>query len=134
MSVAVLNKFTQTEGIAVACTGQYRTLIFGYSAGTSEEDQQRWEKVFTTAQELLVLLGPEETELKISLGAETLILRENNGTYLGVIAAKGHPVVKSLQRMIRRGFKRLGAPIMKSARSPSVHSGGSGPGGPSRPF
>lgn len=103
-----LTKFTQADGIEAACGGPRAALDFSFSLHTTEEEREQYKGVFQKMIELLALV-PEQDELKITLDSKSLLLRRHSGLYIGVVAIKGHPVVKSLQRMVRRAFKKMGA-------------------------
>lgn len=108
-----LTKFTQADGIQAACGGPRSALDFSFTLGTVEEEQERYKNIFAKMIELIALV-PDQDELKITLDSQSLLLRRSEGIYIGIVATKGHPIVKSLQRMVRRAFRSMGA------RSPST--------------
>lgn len=110
MSTAVLNQFVSAEGVSVACAGDKDLLQCAFDASVPEGAREKWKNAFDHAQKFMQTLEAED-QIKIALHEHTLLLRHNKGVYIGVVAVKGHPVIKSLQRMIRRGFKKMGAPI-----------------------
>ena len=103
-----LTKFTQADGIQAACGGPRNALDFSFKMGTAPDERNRYELIFAKMIELIALV-PEQDELKITLDSQSLLLRRSDGIYIGVVATKGHPIVKSLQRMVRRAFKNMGA-------------------------
>lgn len=105
--MSTLNKFTQADGIQAACGGPRSALDFSFSLSISEEERERYKSIFNKMIELIALV-PEQDELKITLDSQSLLLRRSDGVYIGVVATKGHPIVKSLQRMVRRAFKKMG--------------------------
>ena len=110
MTTSILTKLTKTDGVSAACCGDPGALSFSFDLGVPEDERAQFKKIFQTMVDLLNLM-PNEDELKIGLTAQSLVLRRNQGIYVGVVAVKSHPVVKSLQRMVRRAFKKQGAPL-----------------------
>ena len=119
MTTSVLTKFLQTHGITIVCCGEKGSMNFGFDGAVKEPDRERFKKIFTTMAALLELM-PSEEELKITLRTESLLLRKNAELYVGVVAVKGHPIVKSIQRMVRQAFRKLGAPLPMQRRPPTT--------------
>lgn len=116
--MAVLSKFIQADGIEAACGGPRSALDYAFDSTLGEEERQVYRQIFEKMIELLDLI-PQQDELKITLDNQSLLLRQNGDVFVAVVAKKGHSVVKSLQRMVRRTFKVLGAPIDKKPEKSS---------------
>ena len=107
----VINKFIEKDGILAACAGQQGALEFSFSSSTVAPDREKWKGMF--AQLISVLnAAPESDEVKAITGELSLVFRRSGDTYVGVVVIKGHPVVKSVQRMVRAGFRKLGSPVL----------------------
>jgi hypothetical protein len=117
MTTSILTKLTKADGVTAACCGDPGVLSFSFDSAVLEDERAQFKKIFQTMVDLINLM-PNEDELKITLNSQSLVLRRNQGTYVGVVAVKSHPVVKSLQRMVRSAFKKLGAPIRPSRPRP----------------
>lgn len=86
----------------------------------SEGDARQWAPLLEAARQVLVASGTDE--VKISLDRHTVVLLRSGAVVLGVVVVKSHPVVKSLKRMLRRAFKRMGS----IPATPAVRDAGSG--------
>jgi len=117
----VLQSFIDTPGIVAACGGQKGALSFAFSHGVAIDDRDRWSAVFPSLLSLLELIQ-EERQARVILGQHSVLICRNETAYIGVAIRKGHPVGKSLQRMIRRKFKYLNAPMSEfvSPRAPPI--------------
>lgn len=111
--MTVLTRFINMDGITAVCGGTPNALDFAFCSQMSEEDRDRYKKTFMHMVNLLTL-HPDQDEIKLTLGNQSVLLRQSETTYVGVIAVKGHPIVKSLQRMVRQAFKKFGARVPDS--------------------
>jgi hypothetical protein len=118
--MSVLNKFTEADGIEAACGGTRNALDFSFTVGSPDEVRRRYKEIFIKMVEILEI-EEGQNEFKATLDAKSLLLRRSGTTYVGVIAIKGHPVVKSLQRMVRKTFRKLGARVPETkSRTPAA--------------
>jgi len=115
MTTSILTTLTKADGITAACCGDPAALSFSYASDVSDSDRVQFKQVFEAMIHLLNLM-PDEDELKITVNAQSLVLRRNKGVYVGVVAVKSHPVVKSLARMMRQAFRKQGAPLPEKRR------------------
>lgn len=114
----VLQKLIDTPGLSASCGGQKSALDFAFSDEIVGPDRDQWRGIFLNLVKILDLASDQE-EVKLVVGPHSVVVRRNQDTYVGVVAQKGHPVVKSLQRMVRRAFKHLGAPMHPSRPRPA---------------
>ena len=122
-----LDKLVQAPGILAASAGTLTSLEYRFSDEAVPVDFERWRQLFSGLAKLLTL-RPDDDEARLVLGDYTLLLRFSEGMYVGVVARKGHPVVKSMQRMVRSAFRSFGvaAPDSKSRYTPRIVSPPSG--------
>jgi hypothetical protein len=113
--MSVLNSLVDAPGIMAACGGEKGSIIFVFGENVPPSDSAKWREIFMNLQTILDL-AREEEDVKLVLGNYSIVLRRNQSVYVGVIAMKGHSVIKSLQRMVRRAFKHFGAPVHDGRR------------------
>jgi len=53
------------------------------------------------------LRGTDVAAIKIMLADEVWNIQKQGGDYIAIVSIKGHPVTKSLQRLVRRGLKKV---------------------------
>lgn len=106
----VINKFANVEGIVAAAGGERGALVFAFSSYVSDEGRARWKDVFNNLVGVIDLVGDED-EIRLVLKEHTLLLRRGGDVYVAAVVTKGHPVVKSLQRMVRKSIKKLGGRV-----------------------
>jgi len=124
MITPVLTKLIEADGITAACGGERGAFEFGFSSAVLPTERDQIKEIFAAMLRLLDTLPEGQEELKITLATQSLLLRQSRGTYVGVVAVKGHPVIKSLQRTVRRAFAKLGAPLRQvRPRSKPVPAG-----------
>lgn len=126
-----LEKMTQAPGV-VAVYGRQGgddVVLFGtLGLPLSEAERQRWNDLFVGTRQMLATVeghgsfvsakGDPCDEVRLVLGDQTLVMRRQDDVHLAVAFRKGAAVVKSLPRMIRRTFKRLGkAPAPPPSRT-----------------
>jgi hypothetical protein len=78
-----------------------------------------WERKLNTACALLDvaasklneneinLRGSNISAIKVVLGEEVWNVQKQGGDYIVIVSVKGHPITKSLQRLVRRGLKKI---------------------------
>jgi len=108
--MSVLQRLIDTPGIMVACGGPKSVLDFAFPSTTTQEQQEQWKGIFLNLVAILELERNEE-EIKLILNDSSIVLRRSGETYVGLVAYKGHPVIKSLQRMLRNSFRHFGVPV-----------------------
>jgi len=105
-----VDKLTEAPGIlAAAQTENGATQL---KVG-DEGDARRWAPVLDAGRQVLDAAGTDE--VKITLDKYSVVLMRSGPVTLGVAVVKSHPAVKSLKRMLRRAFKRLGKEVSKTA-------------------
>lgn len=101
----VLSKMTEKSGILGVCFNDGTKTRFSFPTTASEPDKVFRQKML---HQLVVLLqNTLSEEIKATMGPLTAIARRQEKFILVVIVQKGHDVVKSLQRMMRRSFDHL---------------------------
>jgi len=113
----VINRFSNVDGIVAAAGGERSALVFSFHKHSSDVDRARWKDLFNHLVEMLDA-EPDEDEMRLVLERATLLLRRGGKVYVGAVVEKGHPAVKSLQRMVRRALKSLGAPTVRTDPRP----------------
>lgn len=126
VNMSVLQKLIDTPGIIAACGGTGPNLQFALpppSAATDDEREQ-WFGIFRNLVSICEAHKDQE-EIKLILKDHSIVLRRSGDTYVGLVAEKGHPVIKSMQRMLRKSFRHFGArvpeanPRYRSIRNPA---------------
>jgi len=117
-----INRLINAHGILGASVGGREQQNFGFSAEVSETDRARWKALIGRMAEAIDASPIKDDEIRVVLAGETVVLRRNDGVYVGIVVVKGHPVVKSMKRMIRSTLKQMGAPIRREemARPPAA--------------
>ena len=103
----VIDKFIETDGILGVCAGQKGALDFAFSPSTTQIDRDKWAKIFNCLVGTMELASNTD-EVKVMIGTLSFVFQRRGETYVGVVVPKGHLVVKSLQRMVRGVFKKIG--------------------------
>jgi hypothetical protein len=116
----VIRKLIDTPGILAACGGHAGAFDFAFSDSIPEVDKDRWQGVFGHLRECLEAAPSGHDEIKLVLDHQSIVLRRNGGIYVGVAVEKGHVIVKSMQRMVRAAFKKMGAPLTPKGHSRPV--------------
>lgn len=98
-----LTKITSTEGVIGACGGQRGALTFSFrhASAMSDGERRRWQDLVQGAVALTERAQGHD-EIRVVLSEHTILIRRDDDHFAGAIVIKGHPVVKSLQRMVRR--------------------------------
>lgn len=111
--MSALQKLIDTPGIVAACGGPKSVLDFAFLSTTTQEQQEQQEQWKGVFLKLVTILDLErnEKEVKLILNDYSIVLRRSGETYVGLVAYKGHPVIKSLQRMLRNSFRHFGVPV-----------------------
>ena len=114
--MSALSKLIDAPGLFASCGGPQKALDFAFASDIPDVDRDLWRAVFTNLVSILEMSGDEE--MRLTMGKKSVLIRRSTDTYVGVVAQKGHPVVKSLQRMIRKSFKHFGAPVPSGRTRP----------------
>lgn len=84
----------------------------------SEGDARRWQPLLAAASHVLDVSHTDE--VKIALEKYSVVAVRSGTVTLGVVVVKSHPVIKSLKRMIRRAFRRLGSTMPEARQHVAV--------------
>ncbi len=111
-----LNAFTRNPGIEAALkTVNGQTSCTGHT----EEHYQKWRPVLERTQS--ILQGTSSNEITVQLKNHTVFIIKSGEAYIGVVTRKADPIMKSLKRMVRVAFRRLGAPVPHPiSRGPTI--------------
>jgi len=99
-----LQRLIQTDGILAAACGSVGGSL-EVRAGHIVKDRN-WKGIFAAGFNMLGLHANVST-LKINMGDLSILLEAHEGRKIAVVVVSGHPIVKSLRRMVRRSFRRL---------------------------
>jgi hypothetical protein len=103
-----VDKLTEAPGILAAAKTEDGTTQLKVSDGG---DARRWVSLLDASRQVLGASGSDE--VKITFDKYSVVVMRSGNLVLGVVVVKSHPVVKSLKRMLRRAFKRLGSEVPK---------------------
>jgi hypothetical protein len=111
-------KLTEAPGILAASKTQNGTTELEVSSEMSA--REHWAQVLLeTSRQVLGASGSDE--IKITFDKYSVVVMQSGPLTLGVVVVKSHPVVKSLKRMLRRAFKRLGNAVpVPSPKAPTL--------------
>lgn len=115
-----LHKFSKIDGILVAAGGEKSALTLTFDKSIDATARVRWESILNSLINISALINPRDTnEIRLMLADTTILLRRGGDLYVGAVVVKGHPIVKSLQRMVRNVLKKMGAPVMRTDPRPT---------------
>lgn len=106
-SMSRLDEIVQAPGILAVTAGKLDSFEYRFSEGAMPADYDRWRQLFAGLARVM-LMQSDVNEARLVLQDYTLLLRYSEDVIVGVVALKGHPVVKSMQRMVRSTFRHLG--------------------------
>lgn len=110
-----LDRLSSADGIIAA------VLVRGASAETavsakSSVPKDKWQEMFTALTAVLAAAKSfGEKDLRVVLGDYTMTVAQYDEGVLGVATILGHPVAKSLRRMMSRSMKSLSKPSRASS-------------------
>jgi hypothetical protein len=82
----------------------------------------RWSPILDQALDLFTICG--QTSMRLVVGSYTIVVQEEGGEIAAVALPTGHPIAKSLRRMIRRMSRKIRPPIEQARSNPfSVRTG-----------
>ena len=120
---SVMKQIVSNDGILAAGRRNDNSLGISLTFRTAPvaDEHTLWERKLNTACTLLDvaasklneneinLRGSNIAAIKVVLGDEVWNIQKQGGDYLVIVSVKGHPVTKSLQRLVRRGLKKIKA-------------------------
>jgi hypothetical protein len=114
-----VDRIVDAPGILAACQIEGGDMVVRVPEGSPS----RWSPLLEAGRQ--VLEASMSDEVKIALESQTVVLMRSGEVVLGVVVIKSHPVVKSLKRMLRRAFKRIGGGVSRRpARERTPESAG----------
>lgn len=122
---SVMRQIVDNEGIVVVGhmngdDGKSLSVSLTFRTEPVAAEHTKWQQRISTACQLLdvaeknlghevCLRGSNVAALKIVLGDHVWNIQRQGGDFIAIVSLKGHPVTKSLQRMVRRGMKKIKA-------------------------
>jgi hypothetical protein len=119
---SVMRQIVDNEGIVAVGhrTDESLGVSMTFRTDPVAAEHTQWEKRLNTACQMLdvaeknlghevCLRGTNIAALKVVLGDQVWNVQRQGGDYITIVSIKGHPVTKSLQRMVRRGLKKIKA-------------------------
>ncbi len=73
---------------------------------------QSWREVLNHALGLFAISG--QSTIRVVVGQHTVVVQKEGDEIAAVVLPTGHPIAKSLRRMIRRMAKKVRPPLSKS--------------------
>ena len=123
-----VDKLIETPGIIAAAkteNGQTEVKV-------AEGDARRWAPLLDAGRQVLQVA--DDDEVKIALDKYTVVIMRGGEVTISVVVVKSHPIVKSLKRMLRRAFKRMGTTVATpSHRTPHIKAVVPEPASPAAP-
>jgi len=118
---SVMKQIVSNDGILAAGRRNDNSLGISLTFRTAPvaDEHTLWERKLNTACTLLDvaasklneneinLRGSNIAAIKVVLGDEVWNIQKQGGDYIAIVSIKGHPVTKSLQRLVRRGLKKV---------------------------
>lgn len=77
--------------------------------------QENWKEVLDHALGLFAISG--QSSIRVVVGQHTVVVQKEGDEIAAVALPTGHPIAKSLRRMIRRMAKKVRPPLNKSSES-----------------
>lgn len=115
-------KLAATAGVlsvVLVCDGSVDVAVSPHSSATKEQ----WQTVFRAILGLVeTLRGIGQKDLRIVLDNVTLTTLQEAGTTLVVASTLGHPIAKSVRRMMRRSLSRRTRTAVAPSPQPSMLS------------
>ncbi len=73
--------------------------------GWPHAGDKSWAEIVTSAIDLFAKVPKDQDSLRISIGGHVVVLMRNEVATVAVVVVKGHPVVKSVVRMVRKRLR-----------------------------
>ena len=99
-----------------AANGIEAVLIQSSSAERNFEGESRWEPILSQALDLFAICG--QTTMRLVVGDSTIVVQKEGTETAAVALPTGHPIAKSLRRMIRRMARKVRPPLTAAQPTP----------------
>ena len=114
MSLSRIERVLRHDGIVAVLD---MTAEQAQSGDCSWVGEERWKPIVLEAVRLRHIAG--ESSVRVLVGEHAVLVSGDDRHVVGVVFIKGHPVVKSVVRMVRQ-LMRGGAPSPPAAATPSA--------------
>ena len=91
-------------------------LVRSASAERSFRGEDRWNPILDQALDLFSICG--QASMRLVVGTHTIVVQKEGSEIAAVALPTGHPIAKSLRRMIRRMSRKVRPPIERATPSP----------------
>ena len=102
-----------------SANGIEAVFVRGQADDGSFRGEERWNPILGQALDLFAICG--QPSMRLVVGSHTIVVQKEGGETAAVALATGHPIAKSLRRMIRRMSRKVRPPI-ELAPQPSPFS------------
>lgn len=99
-----------------AANGIEAVLISNASAERSFKGDSQWEPVLGQALNLFAICN--QSSMRLVVGAYTLVVQKEGAETAAVALPTGHPIAKSLRRMVRRMSRKVRPPLSSPNATP----------------
>lgn len=100
-----IDKMVTTDGILAACIVEPDKHL---RCAAKNGDQDKWTKIFQGLSSVLDL--SDDDDVRVILGNRTITMMRDGTRIIGATTPVGHPIAKSLRRMMRRAVRRHAKP------------------------
>ena len=102
-----------------SANGIEAVLVRSQSSDGNFRGEERWNPILGQALDLFAICA--QPSMRLVVGSHTIVVQKENAETAAVALATGHPIAKSLRRMIRRMSRKVRPPI-EHARQASPFS------------
>ncbi len=78
--------------------------------------EDRWEPILGQALDLFAICG--QSSIRLVVGDSTIVVQKEGAETAAVALPTGHPIAKSLRRMIRRMSRKVRPPLVQQQPAP----------------
>jgi hypothetical protein len=103
-----IDKIVKVSGIEAACLVESDKTLLVSTAHDSKIDPSKWRQIFDGLSKVLDIASDplKETDSRTIIGDYSLTLIREGDRIIGTASKLGHPVAKSLRRMMKRAARR----------------------------
>jgi hypothetical protein len=101
-----LNAANGIEAVTISCANSERSFT----------GETHWEPILAQALDLFAICG--QTSMRLVVGPSTIVVQKEGTEIAAVALPTGHPIAKSLRRMIRRMARKVRPPLTPAQPTP----------------
>lgn len=103
-----LNKIVTVNGIMAACSVESDKTLLVASSHASDVELAKWRQIFDGLTKVIdVAATPlKDTDCRTLIGTYSLTFIREGDRLIGTASLLGHPIAKSLRRMMKRAARR----------------------------